>query len=312
MKTEKKATAAAAHNGMRFDQAAAELFNITRSAATAYIGSGALTLDGKTTKKNAIIKEGAELCFCEPDPVKPEAEPEDIPVKIVYEDDWLAVVDKPKGMVVHPAPGNYSGTLVSALLHQMQGRLSGINGVERPGIVHRIDKDTSGLLIIAKNDEAHIKLAKQIKDHSFKRIYEGIVVGRPKEDSGSIEKTVGRNPKDRKKMAVNVPGGREARTDYELIEAYRGFSLMKFTLHTGRTHQIRVHMSSIGHPLMGDTVYGAGNTAFEKNHAELLQGQCLHARYIGFTHPATGEFLEFDGGQPEYFAKIREFLSKID
>ena len=312
MKAEITKTAAAEHNGMRFDQAAAELFNITRSAATAYIGSGALTLDGKTAKKNAVIKEGATLCFCEPDPVKPEAEPEDIPVRIVYEDDWLAVVDKPKGMVVHPAPGNYSGTLVSALLYQMQGRLSGINGVERPGIVHRIDKDTSGLLIIAKNDEAHIKLAKQIKDHSFMRVYEGIVVGRPKTDSGSVEKTVGRNPKDRKKMAVNVAGGREARTDYELIEAYRGFSLMKFTLHTGRTHQIRVHMASVGHPLMGDTVYGAGNTAFEKKHAELLQGQCLHARYIGFIHPATGEYMEFDGGEPEYFTKIRELLSKFD
>ena len=310
MKAEQKATAAARHVGMRFDQAAAEMFKITRSAAITYIGSGALSLNGKPAKKNTPLKEGDVITFEEPDPVRPDAQPEDIPVKIVYEDEYLAVVDKPKGMVVHPAPGNYTGTLVSALLYQMQGRLSGINGVERPGIVHRIDKDTSGLLIVAKNDEAHIKLAEQIKEHTFTRVYEGVVVGRPKEDSGSVCKSVGRNPKDRKKMAAGVADGREARTDYELIEAYRGFSLLRFTLYTGRTHQIRVHMSSIGHPLMGDTVYGAGNTAFEKKHADILQGQCLHARYIGFTHPITGEFMEFDGGRPDYFDKIIGFLNE--
>ena len=297
---------------MRFDSAAAEIFGITRSAASAYIESGALTLDGKTAKKNTQLKAGDVLRFREPDPVKPEAEPEDIPVRIVYEDEYIAVVDKPKGMVVHPAPGNYSGTLVSALLFKMEGRLSGINGVSRPGIVHRIDKDTSGLLIIAKNDEAHVKLSEQIKDHSFSRVYEGIVVGRPKPDTGSVTKSVGRNPKDRKKMAVNVQGGREARTDYEVLEAYRGFSLVKFTLYTGRTHQIRVHMASVGHPLMGDTVYGAGNTAFEKKHADLLRGQCLNARYIGFRHPVTGEYMEFDGGRPEYFEKILALLSDIE
>ena len=310
MKAEKTATITADRVGIRFDLAASELFGITRSAAATYTDSGALTLNGKRCKKNTPVREGDVLTFAEPDPVKPEADPEDIPVRIIYEDDYLAVVDKPKGMVVHPAPGNYSGTLVSALLYQMEGRLSGINGVERPGIVHRIDKDTSGLLIIAKNDEAHIGLAGQIKEHTFTRRYEGVVVGRPKEDSGSVCKTVGRNPKDRKKMAVNVKDGREARTDYELIEAYRGFSLMKFTLYTGRTHQIRVHMSSIGHPLMGDTVYGAGNTAFEKKHADILQGQCLHARYIGFVHPKTGEYMEFDGGRPAYFDRIIALLKE--
>ena len=295
-------------DGARFDAAAAVLFGITRNAASQMIEDGVLTLCGKKEKKNCRVKENDELQLCERELKKPDAEPEDIPVKIVYEDDDLAVVDKPKGMVVHPAPGNYGGTLVSALLYHMNGRLSGINGVERPGIVHRIDKDTSGLLIVAKTDTAHIKLAAQIKDHSFMRKYDGIIVGRMKEDKGTVCKTVGRNPKDRKKMAAGVPDGRDAVTDYELTEAYNGFSRMLFTLHTGRTHQIRVHMSSCGHPLMGDTVYGGGHTAFEKQHADILTGQCLHARYIGFTHPVTGEYMEFDAGVPEYFEKIIKLL----
>ena len=298
-------------DGARFDTAAAELFGITRNAASVMIEDGVLTLCGKKEKKNCRVKENDELQLCERELKKPDAEPENIPVRIVYEDDALAVVDKPKGMVVHPAPGNYEGTLVSALLYHMKGRLSGINGVERPGIVHRIDKDTSGLLIVAKTDQAHIKLAAQIKDHSFMRKYEGIIVGRMKEDKGTVCKSVGRNPKDRKKMAAGVPDGREAVTDYELTESYSGFSRMLFTLHTGRTHQIRVHMSSCGHPLMGDTVYGGGHTAFEKRHADILQGQCLHARYIGFTHPLTGKYMEFDSGVPEYFEKIIDLLKNV-
>ena len=297
-------------DGARLDVAASALFGITRNAASELIEDGVLTLCGAVSKKNARVKEGDELQYEEQELKQPDAKPEDIPVEIVYEDDMLAVVNKPKGMVVHPAPGNYEGTLVSALLYHMKGRLSGINGVERPGIVHRIDKDTSGLLIVAKTDTAHIKLAAQIKEHSFLRKYDGIIIGRTKEDRGSIDKPVGRNPKDRKKMAC-VPDGREALTDYELTESYRGFSRMTFTLHTGRTHQIRVHMSSIGHPLLGDTTYGGGKTEFEKRHAELIRGQCLHARYIGFIHPKTGEYMEFDGKEPEYFTNIISLLKNL-
>ena len=297
-------------DGARLDVAASELFGITRNAASEKIEDGVLTLCGKVSKKNARVKEGDMIEYEEQELRQPDAKPEDIPVDIVYEDDMLAVVNKPKGMVVHPAPGNYEGTLVSALLYHMKGRLSGINGVERPGIVHRIDKDTSGLLIVAKTDTAHIKLAAQIKEHSFMRKYDGVIIGRTKEDKGTVDKPVGRNPKDRKKMAC-VPDGREAVTDYELTEAYRGFSRMTFTLHTGRTHQIRVHMSSIGHPLLGDTTYGGGKTEFEKRHAELISGQCLHARYIGFIHPKTGEYMEFDGGEPEYFTNIVSLLKKL-
>ena len=297
-------------DGARLDVAASSLFEITRNAASSLIESGALTLNGKDAKKNARVVSDDVLEYEVPELKQPDAKPEDIPVEIVYEDDMLAVVNKPKGIVVHPAPGNYEGTLVSALLYHMKGRLSGINGVERPGIVHRIDKDTSGLLIVAKTDVAHIKLAEQIKEHSFMRKYEGIIVGRTKEDKGTVDRPVGRNPKDRKKMAC-VPDGREAVTDYELTEAYRGFSRMLFTLHTGRTHQIRVHMASLGHPLMGDTVYGAGKTEFEKRHADILQGQCLHARYIGFIHPGSGEYMEFDAKEPEYFSKLVRLLKNI-
>ena len=311
MKELKTAAVTPELDGSRLDHAAAELFGITRSAASQLIEDGALTVCGKTAKKNTRVSVSDELRLEVPELRQPDAKPEDIPVKIVYEDDMLAVVDKPKGMVVHPAPGNYEGTLVSALLFHMKGRLSGINGVERPGIVHRIDKDTSGLLIIAKTDEAHAALARQIKEHSFRRAYEGIIVGRTREDRGVINKTVGRNPKDRKKMAADVQGGREAETEYELIEAYNGFSRMLFTLHTGRTHQIRVHMSSIGHPLMGDTVYGGGRTAFEKRYADILRGQCLHARYIGFTHPGDGRYMEFDAGLPDYFEKITALLKNV-
>lgn len=311
MENKKTITVTKQLDGARLDAAAAELFGITRNAASQLIEDGVLTLCGNAAKKNSRVKENDTLELYERELKQPDAKPEDIPVRIVYEDDALAVVDKPKGMVVHPAPGNYEGTLVSALLFHMKGRLSGINGVERPGIVHRIDKDTSGLLIIAKTDEAHIRLAQQIKDHSFMRKYDGIIVGRMKDDFGTINKTVGRNPKDRKKMAAGVPDGREAVTDYELTEAYNGFSRMAFTLHTGRTHQIRVHMSSCGHPLMGDTVYGGGRTAVEKRYADILQGQCLHARYIGFIHPVTGEYMEFDAGEPEYFTKITEILKNV-
>ncbi len=306
----KKTTVTQELDGARLDVAASALFGITRNAASELIEDGVLTLCGKPAKKNVRVKENDTLEYERAELKQPDAKPENIPIEIVYEDDMLAVVNKPKGMVVHPAPGNYEGTLVSALLYHMKGRLSGINGVERPGIVHRIDKDTSGLLIVAKTDEAHIDLAAQIKEHSFKRKYDGIITGRTREDRGTVDKPIGRNPKDRKKMAC-VPDGRAALTDYELTEAYRGFSRMTFTLHTGRTHQIRVHMSSIGHPLLGDVTYGGGKTDFEKRHAELLHGQCLHARYIGFIHPKTKEFMEFEADEPAYFTRITELLGKL-
>jgi 23S rRNA pseudouridine1911/1915/1917 synthase len=220
-----------------------------------------------------------------PEPVPDEAVPEDIPLDIVYEDDDLLVVNKPKGMVVHPAAGNYTGTLVNALLFHCKEGLSGINGVIRPGIVHRIDRDTSGILIVAKHDEAHVKLADQIKEHSFDRIYHTVVVGNLKDDEGTIEGNIGRHPKDRLKMAIVKDGGKPAVTHYKVLKRFEkqgknpAFNYVEVKLETGRTHQIRVHMSSIGHPVAGDTVYGGGNSEFEKRYSELFSGQCLHAKY---------------------------------
>ena len=212
------------------------------------------------------------------------------------------MVNKPKGMVVHPAPGNYTGTMVNALLHHCRGSLSGIGGVIRPGIVHRIDKDTSGLLIVAKNDMAHQNLAVQIKEHTFTRIYEAVVYGTLKVDEGTIDKPIGRHPLDRKKMAVTDLHAREAVTHYQVIARYEGFTHVRLRLETGRTHQIRVHMASIGHPVAGDPVYGP------KKVIHSLNGQCLHARVIGFVHPVTGEYLQFDAGLPEYFTAFLKTL----
>lgn len=304
----KEFTVAEEYVGQRLDSASSAVFGITRSAAAGYAESGSITVNGKIVKKNHPLRSGDVITFEEPAPVPCDAQPEDIEIEIVYEDEHLAVVNKPKGMVVHPAPGNYTGTMVSALLYKMQGRLSTINGVERPGIVHRIDKDTSGLLIVAKTDAAHLDLSRQIKEHSFSRRYEGIAVGNVKEDSGSINKTVARSPKDRKKMAAGIEGGRDARTDYEVIERFGAFTHLRFTLHTGRTHQIRVHMASLHRPLMGDTLYGGGCTELEKRYADVLNGQCLHARHIGFVHPVTGEYMEFDSPLPEYFTFMLDLL----
>lgn len=304
----KEFTVAEEYVGQRLDSASSAVFGITRSAAAGYAESGSITVNGKIVKKNHALRSGDVITFEEPAPVPCDAQPEDIEIEIVYEDEHLAVVNKPKGMVVHPAPGNYTGTMVSALLYKMQGRLSTINGVERPGIVHRIDKDTSGLLIVAKTDTAHLDLSRQIKEHSFSRRYEGIAVGNVKEDRGSINKTVARSPKDRKKMAAGIEGGRDARTDYEVIERFGAFTHLRFTLHTGRTHQIRVHMASLHRPLMGDTLYGGGCTELEKRYADVLNGQCLHARHIGFVHPVTGEYMEFDSPLPEYFTFMLDLL----
>jgi 23S rRNA pseudouridine1911/1915/1917 synthase len=235
-----------------------------------------------------------------------DAKPENIPIDVVYEDDDLLVVNKPKGMVVHPAAGNWDSTLVNALLYHCGDSLSGINGVIRPGIVHRIDKNTSGLLIVAKNDFAHLGLAEQIKNHSFSRAYEAVVYGNVKNDEGTINKPIGRNPKDRKKMAVTAKNSKPAVTHYKVIKRYDGFTHIRCILETGRTHQIRVHMASIGHPLAGDDVYGPKKVITQ------LNGQCLNAKHIGFVHPRTQKWLEFEIENPYYFTSFLDKLKEID
>ena len=225
--------------------------------------------------------------------------PEDIPIDIIYEDDDVLIVNKPKGMVVHPSAGHYTGTLVNAIMYHCKDSLSGINGEIRPGIVHRIDMDTTGSLIVCKNDESHINIAKQIKDHTVNRIYEGIVIGNLKDDQGTIEGPIGRHPIDRKKMCINEKNGKPAITHYKVLERFGNYTYAQFKLETGRTHQIRVHMSSIGHPLLGDTLYSSGKSAFKN-----LQGQTLHAKTIGFIHPRTNEYVEFSAPLPNYFEKL--------
>jgi 23S rRNA pseudouridine1911/1915/1917 synthase len=228
--------------------------------------------------------------------------PEDIPLDILYEDDDLLVVNKPKGMVVHPAPGHPSGTLVNALMYHCKDSLSGINGVIRPGIVHRIDRDTTGSLIVCKNDTAHIAIAEQIKEHSIHRFYRGIELGNVKAEEGTICAPIGRHPVDRKKMAINQKNGKDAITHYRVLQHFDGYTYMEFKLETGRTHQIRVHMASIGHPLLGDTVYGPEKCKFH------LQGQTLHAAVIGFVHPGTHTYMEVEAPLPEYFLHLLEVL----
>ena len=234
-----------------------------------------------------------------PDAVETTIEPENIPLDILYEDDDVLIVNKPKGMVVHPSAGHYSGTLVNAIMYHCKDTLSGINGEIRPGIVHRIDMDTTGSLIVCKNDEAHVNIAQQIKEHSVNRIYVGIVCGNVKEDSGTVEGAIGRHPIERKKMAINEKNGKPAITHYKVLERFKNYTYMQFKLETGRTHQIRVHMASIGHPLLGDTLYSSGRSPFKH-----LQGQYLHAKTIGFIHPKTGEYMEYSAPLPEYFEKL--------
>ena len=234
-----------------------------------------------------------------PDAVETTIEPENIPLDILYEDDDVLIVNKPKGMVVHPSAGHYSGTLVNAIMYHCKDTLSGINGEIRPGIVHRIDMDTTGSLIVCKNDEAHVNIAQQIKEHSVNRIYVGIVCGNVKEDSGTVEGAIGRHPIERKKMAINEKNGKPAITHYKVLERFKNYTYMQFKLETGRTHQIRVHMASIGHPLLGDAMYSSGRSPFKH-----LQGQCLHAKTIGFIHPKTGEYMEYSAPLPEYFEKL--------
>lgn len=294
-------TVDASEASSRIDKWISEKFpDITRSAAQKMIADGNVTVNGKTVSKNCKVAAGDEVSMYVPEPEELSAEPEDIPVEIVYEDDDLLVVNKPKGMVVHPAAGHCTGTLVNALMFHCKGRLSSINGVVRPGIVHRIDKNTSGLLIVAKTDKAHQGLAEQIKEHSFTREYEAVVCGRLKETEGTINAPIGRHKTDRKKMCVTQTGSKHAVTHYTVLEQYNRYAYVKLRLETGRTHQIRVHMKYIGHPVYGDDVYGTPQKGIE--------GQCLHARKIGFIHPCTGEYMEFESPLPEYFTEV---LDKI-
>lgn len=290
--------------GARLDAFLAGKMEKTRSSVQKLIEEENVRLNGAPAAKNARLREGDRVEATEPPPEVLDVKPQNIPLDIVYEDQDLLVVNKPKGMVVHPAAGNPDGTLVNALLFHCGGSLSGINGVIRPGIVHRIDKDTSGLLIVAKNDRAHQSLAEQIAVHSFTRIYNAVVYGIVKEEEGTVSAPIGRHPTDRKRMAVLSSGGREAVTHYRVLERFPGFTLVECRLETGRTHQIRVHMAHIGHPVAGDPVYGPKKCITE------LQGQCLHARVIGFIHPATGEYLEFDSGLPPYFERFLEKLRR--
>ena len=291
--------------GKRLDSLLAEEMDISRSTAQQWLEQNLVTSCGKSLNKKDKLKEGTEIQVEVPEPVAYDVSAEDIPLDIVYEDDHLLVVNKPKGMVVHPAAGHYSGTLVNALMFHCGDSLSGINGVLRPGIVHRIDMDTSGLLIVAKSDKAHQGLAEQIKVHSFTRIYEAVVVGHPREESGTVCSPIGRHPTNRKKMTVTATNSKEATTHYEVITRYPGYSHLRLRLETGRTHQIRVHMAHIGHPVAGDAVYGAPK---QPKICEDLHGQCLHARCIGFVHPITGEELYFESELPAYFT---DFLNRL-
>ena len=296
--------------GTRADVFLTAHFDVTRTAAARLLEEGAALVNGKVAAKNYKLRV-SDIVTLEMPPVKEtETKAENLPLSIVYEDDDIAVIDKPKGMVVHPAAGNEDGTLVNALLYHMGDRLSGIGGEKRPGIVHRIDKDTSGLLVIAKNDFAHTILSEGLKTHSIDREYMAVALGNFKDDGGTVNKPIGRNPRDRKKIAV-VADGREAVTHYRVAERFHGYTLLALKLETGRTHQIRVHMASIGHPLLGDTVYGGGGTKFEKQQGDLLVGQTLHAYRLTLTHPRTGEVMVFESPLPAYFETVLEKLRKI-
>lgn len=289
--------------GERIDKYLSRLVtDSSRSAIQKLIESGSVKVNGSQVSKNYKVSADDEILMIQGELKALDAEPENIPLDIVYEDSDLLVVNKPRGMVVHPAPGNYSGTLVNALLFHCKDSLSGINGVLRPGIVHRIDKDTSGLLIVAKNDKAHIGLAEQIKEHSFTREYNAVICGHLKEFEGTVSAPIGRNPRDRKKMCVTENNSKNAVTHYKVINEYEGYSHISLRLETGRTHQIRVHMAYIGHPVAGDFVYG------NDKKSAYLNGQCLHAIKIGFVHPITNEYLEFTSELPDYF---KDFLSRL-
>lgn len=295
-----------AYAGERIDKYLAEVMSdYSRSFLQKQLKDGNVIVNGKRAKASLKVAEDDEVCISIPENKEPDIVPEDIPLDILYEDQQLLVVNKPKGMVVHPSAGHYSQTLVNALMFHCKDQLSGINGVLRPGIVHRIDMDTTGALVVCKTDLAHQSLAEQLKVHSITRRYRAIVHGRLKEDFGTIEGTIGRHPTDRKKMAMNVKNGKPATTHYKVLERFEQFTYVECELETGRTHQIRVHMSSIGHPLLGDVVYGPKKSAVPS-----LQGQTLHAMILGFIHPTSGKYMEFIAPLPEYFEKLLKKFRK--
>ena len=291
--------------GVRIDKYLAEqLPDITRSYLQKLLKDGSVQMNGKPVKASTKTAVGAVIALTIPEPEEPEILPENIPLDILYEDSDVILINKPKNMVVHPAAGHYTGTLVNALMYHCRGDLSGINGVLRPGIVHRIDKDTTGVLIVCKNDRAHNALAEQLKEHSITRQYRAIVCGNLKEDEGTVDAPLGRHPQDRKKMAIVRSGGKRAVTHYRVLERFGNDTYIECQLETGRTHQIRVHMASLGHPLLGDEIYGRAKSPFK------LEGQTLHAMVLGFIHPTTGEYMEFEAPLPEYFEKLLEKLRK--
>lgn len=297
-------TADIEHENQRIDRYLTEMLpEQSRSFFQKLIRDGFVMVNHMIVKVNYRLKTGDVIEIDIPDAVPTEIVPENIPLDILYEDDDLLIVNKPKGMVVHPAVGHSTGTLVNAIMYHCQGNLSGINGEIRPGIVHRIDKDTTGSLIICKNDEAHRNIAEQIKEHSVTRRYVGVVAGTFSEESGTVEGAIGRHPNDRKRMTINEKNGKPAVTHYRVLQTLKGASFMEFELETGRTHQIRVHMASISHPLLGDTVYGNSKNPYK------LQGQALHARTIGFIHPTTGEYIEVSAPIPEYMTELVRKLS---
>ena len=297
-------TADIEHEDQRIDRYLTEMLpEQSRSFFQKLIRDGFVMVNHIIVKVNYRLKTGDIIEIDIPDAVPTEIVPENIPLDILYEDDDLLIVNKPKGMVVHPAVGHSTGTLVNAIMYHCQGNLSGINGEIRPGIVHRIDKDTTGSLIICKNDEAHRNIAEQIKEHSVTRRYVGVVAGTFSEESGTVEGAIGRHPNDRKRMTINEKNGKPAVSHYRVLQTLKGASFMEFELETGRTHQIRVHMASISHPLLGDTVYGNSKNPYK------LQGQALHARTIGFIHPTTGEYIEVSAPIPEYMTELVRKLS---
>lgn len=292
-------------SGVRADKILSEaLKDYSRSFVQNLFNEGLVCFNSKPINKSFKPKAGDTICFTVPEPAVLSLEPENIPLDVMYEDEYVLVVNKPRGMVVHPAPGNYSGTLVNALLWHCKGNLSGINGIVRPGIVHRIDKDTSGLLLVAKCDRAHISLSEQIKAHSLEREYRAVIHGKLKNQDGVVDAPIGRSSTDRKKMCVTDKNSKNAVTHYHIIEEYKNFSFLKLRLETGRTHQIRVHMAHLGHPVAGDPVYGP------KNGVTALNGQCLHAAVLGFVHPVSNEFIRIEAPLPKYFSDFIEVIKK--
>lgn len=293
--------------GERIDKfLSCRLEEVSRSYIQKLIKEGHVSVNGKPVKANYKLGAGDEISVEIPEAKEPDILPEDIPLDILYEDQDILVVNKPKGMVVHPAAGHYSGTLVNALMYHCKDSLSGINGVMRPGIVHRIDMDTTGSLLVCKNDEAHRILAEQLKEHTIRREYHAIVYGNIKEDTGTVDAPIGRHPTDRKKMSINHKNGKQAVTHYEVLERFGNFTYIRCRLETGRTHQIRVHMALLHHPLLGDEVYGPSSRPPFPG----LKGQVLHAKILGIYHPATGEYMEFDAPLPQYFVDLLQKLRR--